>query len=252
MRSAIFPNCGNGRAKLASWPARGGQLPAGRAAADRVPARAGSRSTTPAARPGCQRAASTPSRTCDTAASATSLRPSGGGRAERGGQPGLYPGVLDRRRGRRRDHPGARGAGDPAAVLAAVSTYAVTSMAATVDNYLELMDRPDFTGHDLSSLRAAAAMSFVTKLRPDIRHRWQAATGGASVLGESAYGMTETHTIDTFLTGLRGRRPGPGVPSGLLRAAHARYRTAADRDRQGQEARAGPASRTSGRLTPRR
>jgi len=135
-------------------------------------------------------------------------------------------------------------------VLAAVSTYAVTSMAATVENYLELMDRPDFTGHDLSSLRAAGAMSFVTKLRSDIRHRWQAATGGASVLRESAYGMTETHTIDTFLTGLGGRRPGPGVPSGLLRAAHARYRAAAERDGQGQEARAGPASRTSGRLTP--
>jgi long-chain acyl-CoA synthetase len=91
---------------------------------------------------------------------------------------------------------------DPAAVLAAVSTYQVTSMAATVDNYLELMAREDFAGHDLSSLRAAGAMSFVTKLRSDIRHRWAAATGGASVLREGAYGMTETHTIDTFLTGL--------------------------------------------------
>ena len=91
---------------------------------------------------------------------------------------------------------------DPAAVLGAISSYGVTSMAATVDNYLELMDSPDFGGHDLSSLRAAGAMSFVTKLRSDIRHRWQAATGGASVLREGAYGMTETHTIDTFLTGL--------------------------------------------------
>jgi acyl-CoA synthetase (AMP-forming)/AMP-acid ligase II len=91
---------------------------------------------------------------------------------------------------------------DPAAVLGAVGAYGVTSMAATVDNYLELMARPDFAGHDLSSLRAAAAMSFVTKLRSDIRHRWSAATGGASVLREGAYGMTETHTIDTFLTGM--------------------------------------------------
>lgn len=91
---------------------------------------------------------------------------------------------------------------DPAAVLAAVRTYRVTSMAATVDNYLELMAHPDFAASDLSSLRSAGAMSFVTKLRADIRQRWRDATGGVSTLREGAYGMTETHTIDTFLTGL--------------------------------------------------
>jgi acyl-CoA synthetase (AMP-forming)/AMP-acid ligase II len=91
---------------------------------------------------------------------------------------------------------------DPAAVLAAIDTYRVTSMAATVDNYLELMDHEDFPRYDLSSLRAAGAMSFVTKLRPDIRRRWREAAGGGSVLREGAYGMTETHTIDTFVTGM--------------------------------------------------
>ncbi len=91
---------------------------------------------------------------------------------------------------------------DPAAVLAAIDTYGITSMAATVDNYLELMDREDFGRHDLSSLRAAGAMSFVTKLNPEIRRMWQARTHGHSVLREGAYGMTETHTIDTFVTGM--------------------------------------------------
>ena len=91
---------------------------------------------------------------------------------------------------------------DPAAVLAAVETYQVTSMTATVDNYIELMGHEAFARHTLSSLRAVGAMSFVTKLRPDIREQWRAAVGGDSILREGAYGMTETHTIDTFVTGL--------------------------------------------------
>jgi long-chain acyl-CoA synthetase len=91
---------------------------------------------------------------------------------------------------------------DPSAVLAAIDTYRVTSMGATVDNYIELMGHEDFPRYDLSSLRAVAAMSFVTKLRPDIRRRWREAVGGHSVLREGAYGMTETHTIDTFVTGM--------------------------------------------------
>jgi long-chain acyl-CoA synthetase len=91
---------------------------------------------------------------------------------------------------------------DPVAVLVAIDTYRVTSMTATVDNYLELMDREDFHRYDLSTLRAAGAMSFVTKLRPDIRRRWREAAGGGSVLREGSYGMTETHTIDTFVTGM--------------------------------------------------
>lgn len=90
---------------------------------------------------------------------------------------------------------------DPKAVLSAIESYGVTSMSATVDNYVELMDHPDFSRHDLRSLRAAGAMSFVTKLRPDLRERWRRATGGCSTLREGSYGMTETHTIDTFVTG---------------------------------------------------
>lgn len=94
---------------------------------------------------------------------------------------------------------------DPRAALTAIDTYRVTSMAATVDNYLELMDHEDFSRYDLSSLRATGAMSFITKLRPDIRRRWREAVGDRCVLREGAYGMTETHTIDTFVTGMDGQ-----------------------------------------------
>lgn len=92
---------------------------------------------------------------------------------------------------------------DPAAVLAGIERYRVTNMIGTVDNYVELMERPDFAGHDLSSLRRPRAMSFVRKLTVDIRRRWQRAVGEHSVLREGSYGMTETHTADSIVAGFQ-------------------------------------------------
>lgn len=92
---------------------------------------------------------------------------------------------------------------DPAAVLSAVDRYKVTSLGATVDNYLELMEHPNVCDYDLSSLTDPAAMSFVTKLAVPHRRRWQQVVGRQSLLHEAAYGMTETHTIDTFVTGFQ-------------------------------------------------
>jgi long-chain acyl-CoA synthetase len=44
-------------------------------------------------------------------------------------------------------------------------------------------------------------VSFVKKLNIDYRRRWQKLVG--TVLAESAWGMTETHTSDTFTTGMQ-------------------------------------------------
>lgn len=90
----------------------------------------------------------------------------------------------------------------PEAVLVAVERYRVTEMAGTVDSYLELMDHPRIADHDLSSLETAVAASFVHKLTIEDRRRWQQVSGSQAVLREAAYGMTETHTFDTFVTGL--------------------------------------------------
>ncbi|QFG27583.1 AMP-binding protein [Actinomadura sp. WMMB 499] len=92
---------------------------------------------------------------------------------------------------------------DPAAVLDAVGRYGATAMSGTVDNYVELMDHPTFSGRDLSTLRHVRAMSFVRKLTPDVRDRWRRAVGAHSVLREGSYGMTESHTSDTFTRGFQ-------------------------------------------------
>ncbi|MFE6151004.1 AMP-binding protein [Streptomyces sp. NPDC057889] len=85
---------------------------------------------------------------------------------------------------------------DPARVLRAIDTHKVTTMVGTVENYLELLDRPDFASYDLSSLVDPLCTSFIRKLDIGVRRRWAAAAGTHSVLREAAYGMTETHTID--------------------------------------------------------
>lgn len=106
---------------------------------------------------------------------------------------------------------------DPVAVMAAIDRYRVNRTFVVVDNAVELMNHPALPRYDLRSLRHTRAASFIRKITPDIRRRWFELTG--SVLAEGAWGMTETHTSDTFTTGmqdddmdLRGRPVFVGLP----------------------------------------
>ncbi len=90
---------------------------------------------------------------------------------------------------------------DPLSVLQAIERYKVTVFGMIVDGAIELMDRPDFKDFDLSSLHRVRVVSFVKKLDPDIRARWKALTG--TVLAEASWGMTETHTSNTFTTDMQ-------------------------------------------------
>jgi fatty-acyl-CoA synthase len=90
---------------------------------------------------------------------------------------------------------------DPVAFLAAIERYRVTNTGLPVDGVVELMDHPRFREFDLSSLRQVRVVSFVKKLNVEYRRRWKELTG--TVLAESAWGMTETHTSDTFTTGMQ-------------------------------------------------
>lgn len=92
---------------------------------------------------------------------------------------------------------------DSAAVMKAVEEYGVEIMIGTVDNYLEIMDHPDAPSTDFSSLRSPLAMSFVARVDPEVRRRWREVSRSDGVLREAAYGMTETHTCDTFTYGLQ-------------------------------------------------
>ncbi|WP_246529242.1 AMP-binding protein [Microvirga zambiensis] len=91
---------------------------------------------------------------------------------------------------------------DAQAVLKAVELYGVTQLSLPVDAAIELIDRPDFSEYNLSSLRSVRAISLIRKLTIELRRRWEEATG--LILYEASYGMTETHTSDSFTLGMQG------------------------------------------------
>ena len=90
---------------------------------------------------------------------------------------------------------------DAAQVLQAIARHRVSTFVMTVDSAVELMEHPAFTQTDLRSLRQPRVVSFMRKLTLGIRQRWRALH--PSTLVEAAWGMTETHTSNTFTTGMQ-------------------------------------------------
>lgn len=90
---------------------------------------------------------------------------------------------------------------DPVACMRAIERYRVTTAMMVVDNAVEIMEHPQARTHDLSSLRDVLVASFVKKLNLTFRDGWKALTG--STLREAAWGMTETHSFDTFTRGFQ-------------------------------------------------
>lgn len=90
---------------------------------------------------------------------------------------------------------------DPVGFMQAVSTYGVSHCAMMTDGAIEVLEHPRVAEFDLTSLKRVRCVSFVKKLNPTIRASWTALTG--SSLNESSWGMTETHTANTFTTNMQ-------------------------------------------------
>ncbi|NIE62466.1 AMP-binding protein [Burkholderia sp. Ax-1719] len=90
---------------------------------------------------------------------------------------------------------------DPLAWMHAVAHYRVSHCGMLVDSVAEVLDHPRVREFDTSSLRQVGAISFIKKLTREYRQRWRDLTG--CTLYEFSYGMTETHTCDTFTLGLQ-------------------------------------------------
>ncbi len=90
---------------------------------------------------------------------------------------------------------------DPVAFMVAVQHYRATVAGLLVDNAVEVMEHPRAQEFDLRSLRQVRGVSFVKKLTVEYRNRWRDLTG--TTIAEAAWGMTETHTSDTFTTGMQ-------------------------------------------------
>ncbi|PNU18629.1 acyl-CoA synthetase [Geothermobacter hydrogeniphilus] len=90
---------------------------------------------------------------------------------------------------------------DAVSFLEAVQYYKVNSCVMLVDSIDEVLNTPTLNDYDLSSIDTTPCISFIKKLNKDYRNRWRKLTG--STIFEAAFGMTETHTCDTFTKGLQ-------------------------------------------------
>jgi long-chain acyl-CoA synthetase len=90
---------------------------------------------------------------------------------------------------------------DAEAFMAAVQHYRVTHCGLLVDSAAEVLDHPKLAQYDLRSLKQTGSISFIKKLTREYRRRWFELTG--TTLFEFSFGMTETHTCDTFTAGLQ-------------------------------------------------
>ena len=90
---------------------------------------------------------------------------------------------------------------DAQAFMAAVQHYKVSHTGLLVDSASEVLDHPRTGDYDLSSLQLTSCVSFIKKLTPEYRRRWRELTG--CTLFETSFGMTETHTCDTFTAGMQ-------------------------------------------------
>jgi acyl-CoA synthetase (AMP-forming)/AMP-acid ligase II len=90
---------------------------------------------------------------------------------------------------------------DAKAMLTAIDRYKVTHTGGVVDNIVEMMEHPDVKKYDLSSIKVTTVSSFVKKINMDYRARWKELTG--AIMREASWGMTETHTVDTFTNGMQ-------------------------------------------------
>jgi len=87
---------------------------------------------------------------------------------------------------------------DPVAVLQAIDRYRVTVWYSIAPMNVAVMQAPDAGRYDLRSLRMNPATSFGITLTQALAEQWHAFTGNCHT-AEAAYGLSETHTCDTYM-----------------------------------------------------
>ena len=100
---------------------------------------------------------------------------------------------------------------DAKTMASAISTLKCTKMYGTVSMNVDILNLPDIASCDLTSLRINPCTSFGIFLTEEISEAWRRATDGG-ILVEAAYGLSETHTGDTFSPLDKPRIGSTGIP----------------------------------------
>jgi len=100
---------------------------------------------------------------------------------------------------------------DEAVMAAAIDKLKCTKMYGTVSMNVEMMNMPDIASYDLTSLRINPVTSFGIFLTEQVAEKWRQVTEGGTIV-EAAYGLSETHTGDTFSPLDKPRIGSVGIP----------------------------------------
>ncbi len=100
---------------------------------------------------------------------------------------------------------------DVKTAVQAISTYKTDFWYSAVPMNVGIMADPDSQHHDLSCLKLCLTSSFGIQLTEEIANQWRELTSGG-LLVEGAYGLSETHTLDTFMPRQKIKYDTCGIP----------------------------------------
>ncbi|MFB6467036.1 AMP-binding protein [Cytobacillus sp. Hz8] len=87
---------------------------------------------------------------------------------------------------------------DPIATVQAIERYQITTWYSIAPMNAAVLQIPNIEERNLSSLKHNMATSFGLQVTEELATKWKAVTKGC-ILYEGAYGLSETHTCDTFM-----------------------------------------------------
>lgn len=101
---------------------------------------------------------------------------------------------------------------DPIAAIEAIEKYQVTVWYSVAPMNVAILHTPGIEKRNLTSLRRNMATSFGIPVTEQLAQQWNALTDGC-LLYEAAYGLSETHTCDTFMPADRIKWGSCGIPT---------------------------------------
>ncbi|PLT35089.1 AMP-binding protein [Bacillus sp. V5-8f] len=87
---------------------------------------------------------------------------------------------------------------DPVSTINAIEKYKITSWYSIAPMNGAVLQVPGVEDRDFSSLKINLATSFGVQVTQELSEKWRAITKGC-LMYEAAYGLSETHTCDTFM-----------------------------------------------------
>jgi long-chain acyl-CoA synthetase len=101
---------------------------------------------------------------------------------------------------------------EPMAAIEAIEKYELTMWYSVAPMNVAILHTPGIEGRRLSSLKRNMATSFGIPVTKQLAEKWKAVTGGC-LLYEAAYGLSETHTCDTFMPFDKVKWGSCGIPT---------------------------------------